>query len=206
MPQWLSDLKTKLPALHRPVEPPAAGMPGFRRRDVVKHAWRHIKNSWRAALIGGLVTFVLPPLYEWWNTYDFSHKGLDEVTGGNWVGSIIAVAAWLAVVALWHLMRAPIGHAREVIAAHNARHEREIERVREEAKANAAPPQIGTYHAHGTTVLIASEELVRQIGSIEAKPTAPDPSDRPELQQEPQVDADQADHQADGAGDEKLGQ
>jgi hypothetical protein len=175
-----------------------ATLPTLRRRDVVKHAWGHIRESWRTALAGALVTAVLPPLFKWWDTYHFSQKGLNKVTSGDWTDSMIAVGVWLALVAVWHLWCAPMGHAREVINAHRHRHVEEIDRAREEAKGEASKPSIGQY-VHQQIVVATPEqaaELVQRVPGVEARPADVRPAQRGELQ----TGEDAADDQAGGTG------
>jgi hypothetical protein len=135
---------------------------------VVIHALGHIKESWRVALVGGIVAVILPPLFKWWDTFDLSHKGLDEVTGGDWVDSLVAVGIWLVLVALWHFLCAPMGHAREVIAAHRGRHAEEIGRAREEGK-NEASPAIGQYVQN--QIIVGSAEEATKVAQALAPPT-----------------------------------
>jgi hypothetical protein len=181
--------------------------------DVLRHAWAHIKDSGRVVLAGFIASAVLPPLYEWWDTYHWSHTGLDEVTSGNWESSLIGVAVWLVLVTIWHLMRAPIGHAREVMLAHDKHHAAEIERVRAESRPqvvthvreqhnyfnlgeNPDPAVIAALQASITT-----PELQRQIDAVEPRPTAAElNADRPKPLQMPQVEVPQADEQIDDTG------
>jgi hypothetical protein len=141
-----------------------ATLPGLRRRDVLKHAWGHIKESWRIALAGCLVAVVLPPLFKWWHTYHLSHMGLDEVTGGDWVDSLVAVGIWLVLVALWHFFCAPMGHAREVIAAHRTHHAEQIERARREARSEV--PRINQ-HIRNQIVVQSPEQAANVVTEIE---------------------------------------
>jgi hypothetical protein len=114
-------------------------------------------------VLGGfVVSAVLPPLYQWWDTYHWSHTGLDEVTGGGWESSLIGVGAWLVVVTVWHLARAPIGHAREVLSVRERHHAAEIERMRETAKSEA-PPSIGQY-VHNQIIVTSPEEAAELTG------------------------------------------
>lgn len=114
-------------------------------------------------MLGGfVVSAVLPPLYQWWDTYHWSHTGLDEVTGGGWESSLIGVGAWLVVVTVWHLARAPIGHAREVLSVRERHHAAEIERMRETAKSEA-PPSIGQY-VHNQIIVTSPEEAAELTG------------------------------------------
>lgn len=149
---------------------------------VLKHAWGHIKESWRVALVGGVVTFVLPPLFEWWRTYHFSHKGLDEVTGGSWEWSVLAVVVWLVLVAAWHVLCAPMAHAREIIKSLHGHHARELERVREDARREASPSVERQYVQQQTNIIVASAEeastLVKKIPltRLATQPSAQQPA------------------------------
>jgi hypothetical protein len=149
-------------------------LPALRRRDVVKHAWGHIKESWRTAFIGAVITAVLPVLLQWADNYHFSESGWDKVTGGGWVWSLIAVGLWLFLIAVWHFLCAPMSHAREVIAAHRDRHAAEIERARAEAKSEAGP-RIGQY-VHQQIVVESPEQASKLVkeGSEHAEADAPD--------------------------------
>jgi hypothetical protein len=182
-------------------------LPKLRRRDVLRHAWGHIKESWRVALVGALVAIVLPPVYEWANTYHFSHTGLDKVTGGDWSASIVAVGIWLVVVSLWHLLCAPMGHAREVIDAHRAHHADQIEAARSEAKSEV--PAIGQYVDRLIEVKLpenaaAAEAAARGLGlrgtRFTAETSLPERVDaRPRQAGEPQSGDSRADDESDGA-------
>ncbi|HUN79127.1 MAG TPA: hypothetical protein VMU32_09420 [Solirubrobacteraceae bacterium] len=184
--------------------------------SVLKHAWRHIKDSGRVVLGGFVVSAVLPPLYQWWDTYHWSHRGLDEVTGGGWESSLIGVAVWLALVTIWHLTRAPIGHAREVLSARDRRHAAEVARVRAE---KAVPiVNVGDRHYHfnfgenpdPAAIAAALQgqvdpEPLRQIGAADEKPTARKDQKRPKRLQNPQVEADGSDDGTDGPGHAESG-
>jgi hypothetical protein len=180
----------------------------------------HIKDSGRVVLGGFLVSAILPPLYQWWDTYHWNHKGLDEVTGGAWKSSLIGVGVWLVLVTMWHLMRAPIGHAREVLSARERHHAAEIERVRREA-APRIVTNVGEQHNHFhigenldpaavAAVLkggIVTEDLLRQISALGPRPTALDPGPtRPNQLQESQGETDRADDEPDDAGHAEPGQ
>jgi len=84
--------------------------------------------------------------------------------------------------------------------------EQDVRRVNRE-QASTPAPHIGTYHAHGPTFLAATPDLLRQIGSLEPRSTAPDPGPvRPGQLQEPQAGGGRADDQVDDAGDEEPSQ
>lgn len=186
---------------------PYTALPGLGWWSVLKHAWHHIRESWRTALVGALVTAVLPVLIQWGDSYDFSESGLDHVTAGGWIWSVVAVGAWLVLVAFWHVLCAPMAHAREVLSAHAKHHAAEIEQVRETAKAEAASaiPAIGQY-VQNQWVLPSditpeqAAEFVKQVPAVEVV--------RPE-RLEPALEAQagevQADDPIDDAGHEESG-
>jgi hypothetical protein len=168
---------------------------------VLKHAWGHIKESWRVALVGGVVTFVLPPLLQWWRTYDFSHKGLDEVTGGGWEWSVVALLVWLVLVATWHVLCAPMAHAREIISRLHGHHAHELERVREEAKAEAMPPPSVTNYNFYNLDEAAQRALVRQQELLQRRMVIQQPELSPFEVIKPQAADQRADDQAGGVSE-----
>ncbi len=197
MSRWADRIKSRLPSggdHGRVEELIPTTMPGLRRRDVLKHAWGHIEESWRTALAGALVTAILPPLYKWGDIYHFSHSGLDQVTSGDWTDSIIAVGVWLAGVAAWHLLCAPMSHAREVLAAHRARHAEELEQVRVEARSEGEPRIV--QHVQNQWVLSPDTTpeqaamLARQVGQVELT----QPPDRRTGPPDPQATGVEVDH------------
>jgi hypothetical protein len=176
-----------------------AALSGFGRLSVLRHAWKHIKESWRAALAGALVTAILPVLIQWGDSYSFSESGWDQVTGGGWIWSVAAVGLWLAAVALWHLMCAPMSHAREILRAHGVHYAAEIERVREAGRAEATPAinnQINIFPGD----VVQTETLLRQLGFVEPRPSGPNQLGDPPASARPTAAQGSTDEEDDPSG------
>ena len=88
---------------------------------VLIYAARAVRRSWGPLLSGTAFIAVLAVLIPWGGVYGFTESGWDRVMGGNAVWSLLAIPAWLFLVAVWYLLRAPMGHAREVVAANGER-------------------------------------------------------------------------------------
>lgn len=131
---------------------------------VFRYAWRAVKKSWVALLSGTAAIAVLAVLIPWGGVYGFTESGWDRVMGGNAVWSLLAIPVWLLIVGAWYLIRAPMGHAREVLAAHGqrlegvqqdlttARYELERERAAAPVFGEAVVPQ----HIEGRLIRLAS--------------------------------------------------
>jgi hypothetical protein len=206
-PQSRGDSRRLFQRRHRPRRPES--LHGLGWLDVLKHAWWHIKASWVAALAGAVVAVVLPVLIQWGDSYGFSESGWDKVTANGWIWSVIAVAAWLVLVALWHFLCAPMGHAREVLALRERHHAAEIERVRLEKP----PSVVNVGEQHNTTIFVGENpdpatikaflegrrgaEPFRQVGPVEEKPRTVEDG-RPSPAPNRQVKADRVDDVANG--------
>jgi hypothetical protein len=165
---------------------------------VFRHAWLRIKASWREALVGGVVALLLPAVLQWWRRYDLSESGFDKVTDSGWVWSVVALGAWLTLVAVWHFICAPIRHAREVLTAWEQHRTAEIKRVREEAKAEGKPSTVNIFPADEAD----RARLLSQMGLVEPRPTGPgqvENAERPARRQERQAAVGEADDGPDGA-------
>jgi hypothetical protein len=203
-PQSRGDSRRLFRRRHRPRRPES--FHGLGWLDVLKHAWGRIKTSWGAALAGAVATAALPVLIQWGAIYDFSESGWDKVTANGWIWSVVAVGAWLMLVALWHFLCAPMAHTREVLSAHHCHYAAEIARAREEASASRVV-NVGDRHYHfnfgenpdpaALAAVLKGEidpEPLRSIGVAEEKPTPPNPShERPKPPQKPQDAEEQTD-------------
>lgn len=84
--------------------------------DVLKYAWKSIRASWTTLLTGTVTIAVLSIVLPWGGAYHFSESGWDRVMGGSATWSLLAIPVWLVGAGVWHLMRAPVGRARDVLA------------------------------------------------------------------------------------------
>ncbi len=88
---------------------------------VFGYARQAIRRSWIVLLSGTASIAILAILIPWGFVYGFSESGWDQVMGGDAVWSLLAIPAWLLILGVWYLIRAPMGHARAVVAAHTRR-------------------------------------------------------------------------------------
>jgi hypothetical protein len=84
--------------------------------EVLKYAWKSIRASWTTLLTGTVTITVLSIVLPWGGAYHFSESGWDRVAGGSATWSLLAIPVWLVGAATWHLVRAPVGRARDVLA------------------------------------------------------------------------------------------
>src|ERR1700677_2052898 len=84
--------------------------------DVLKYAWKSIKASWTTLLTGTVTIAVLSIVLPWGGAYHFSESGWDRVMGGSATWSLLAIPVWIVGAGVWHLMRAPVDRARDVLA------------------------------------------------------------------------------------------
>ena len=88
---------------------------------VRRYAQQAIRRSWIVLFSGTVSIAILAILIPWGFVYGFSESGWDQVMGGNAVWSLLAIPAWLLILGVWYLARAPMGHAQEVVAAYAQR-------------------------------------------------------------------------------------
>jgi len=129
--------------------------------DVLKYAWKSIRASWTTLLTGTIAITLLSVVLPWGGAYHFSESGWDQVMGGTAVWSLLAIPVWLLGAGVWHLTRAPVGRARDVLAEQQVRFdgvEQELTTALYELeRERAAAPVFG----EAVLPMTVSERLVR---------------------------------------------
>jgi hypothetical protein len=115
--------------------------------DVLKYAWKSIKASWAELVRNTVVIALLSIVLPWGGAYHFSESGWDRVLGGSATWALLAIPVYLVGAGVWHLTRAPLGRARDVLAKQQGRIDalqRELTTARDELdQERAASPVFG---------------------------------------------------------------
>jgi hypothetical protein len=140
---------TELPHMAAEVGPAGSlwNAPSLSWAGVRDHAWQSVRRSWIAVFGSTVSIAVLSVVIPWGFVDGFSESGWDEVTGGSATWALVAIPAWLLLIAVGYVLRAPVSYASKVVASYDRRLsgvQNDLKLTRDElARERAAAPLFG---------------------------------------------------------------